>query len=148
MSASFAPVNPTAAAGKSTVLAILQRDQERFQHLISEPSIWQLEMNFTNRLRKALRPKRWRLCDIVPHMTEGVEAYIDCLAVRTHFVRRLTGVPVAESNRTEPSQQSVIAQFSASSKALHSALGRLKDEDWTETLVPHPSPLNRDGKLV
>lgn len=139
---------PSSLAARATVLAALQQEHARFVALVSDPADWVTEMNFTNRLRPAARHKKRRVCDIVGHMTQAVEAYSLAIA-RARAVGDLpvglVGSPAGDPANDQPA---VVGKFSVASSQLRSLLGELPDAEWTNLLVPHPSPLNRDGELV
>jgi len=47
MMAPIRPVNPMAAEGKETVMAILRRDQENFFRLVEDPQNWNVQTRCT-----------------------------------------------------------------------------------------------------
>src|SRR5438445_542757 len=59
------PVNPMAAEGKDTVLAVMRRDRENFTRLVSDPKNWNVNTRCTG----------WETRDLVGHMIDGMEGY-------------------------------------------------------------------------
>lgn len=148
------PVNSTSPKGRETVLQVLRRDRAAFIELLASPDVWDQEMSFTNKLRAPTRPKRWRVGDVVAHMTEGIEAYVQCWEqavvlgpMRTHnAVARSGAKPV--SVKVSGPRESVMSRFQAGGDRLEQLLNGLTDEQWTGLLLPHPGPYNRDGVAV
>jgi hypothetical protein len=147
-----APVNPMATEGRETVMAVLRRDRAQLARLISEPSNWTREMNFTNRLRPPDVPLRWQVSDLVGHMTETVDAYTETwLAIRRGGTRadRVPGGSLTEpAALANLSRDLAIKRFASSCATLDGLLAALTPEEWTGLLIPHPDPYNRDGVAV
>src|SRR5712691_9528611 len=64
--ATIAPVNPMAAEGKETVMAVMRRDRENFIRLVSDPKNWNVQTRCTE----------WETRDLVGHMIDVTEGYL------------------------------------------------------------------------
>src|SRR5437762_11818140 len=59
------PVNPMAAEGKDTVMAVLRRDRANFTRLVCDPKHWSVDTRCTG----------WEVRDLVGHMIDVMGGY-------------------------------------------------------------------------
>lgn len=148
------PADSTSPEGRETVLRVLRRDRAAFVELLAPAEVWDREMSFTNKIRLAAEPQRWRVSDVVAHMTEGIEAYIRSWERAVVGGASTIGDQVAQPAGKQASfgingpRDTLMSRLRQAGDRLELLLHGLTDEQWTGLLLPHPDPYNRDGVPV
>jgi len=136
MMAPIRPVNPMAAEGKETVMAILRRDQENFFRLVEDPQNWNVQTRCTE----------WEVRDLVGHMIDVTEGYLSRweIAKKGDTAGALGLMVMGETLNDHAldfrklSRDEALARLKADRDKMMSIFDALTPEEWTSFLVTHP----------
>src|SRR5712692_4689437 len=136
MTSPIRPVNPMAAEGKDTVMAVLRRDQEKFFRLAEDSKNWNVQTRCTE----------WEVRDLVGHMIDVTEGYLSRwdIAKRGDTAGALGLVVMGETLNDHAldfrklSRDEALARLKADRDKMMSIFDALTPEEWTSFLVTHP----------
>ena len=130
------PVNPMAAEGKDTVLAVMRRDRENFTRLVSDPKNWNVNTRCTG----------WETRDLVGHMIDVMEGYFkNWDAAVAGKEGTALGLPVMGETLNDHAlefrklpREEALDRFKKDAQKLDKMLADLTPEQWTSFMVYHP----------
>jgi uncharacterized protein (TIGR03083 family) len=136
MSAVASPaVNTMSFEGKPVMLDVIRNERQAFYDLIDDPANWDVQTRCTE----------WKTRDIVGHMIDTTEGYLDRWeAARKGEEREMLTLPVmgeevnkgAQRFHDTPREES-IARLKRASDEMMTTFEGLSEKEWGEFLVPH-----------
>ncbi len=130
------PVSPFAGEGKSTVMAVMRRDRERFIQLVSDPKHWNVQTRCTG----------WEVRDLVGHMIDVIEGYFKNFdATKRGETVTTAGLEVMGTTLNDHaldfrslSREEALDRFKKDAMKLDAMLDAVAPEQWGSSLVVHP----------
>ncbi len=131
------PVNPMAAEAKDTVMAVLRRDIQKFDHLVLDsPDNWNVQTRCTE----------WEVRDLVGHMIDVTEGYLSRWEIAKKGEQaEAKGLAVMGESLNDHAQdfrklsrEEAISRLRADREKMMAIFDALTPEEWTGFLVTHP----------
>ncbi len=136
MAAKVAPVNTMAYEAKPLMLDVIRTERAKFYDIVDDPNNWQVQT----------RCEAWQVRDIVGHMIDVTEGYLDRWKMaREGRPANTRGLLVmaegldenAQTFRRLPREQ-VIARLKQDSDRMMAIFDALTADEWSNFLVTHP----------